>query len=189
MKNKYPIYIKNMVCNRCISVVSSILDKYNIETEGIELGVIYLKEKDTNSIIMKIKNDLKKEGFELLSTESEKIVNQISSIIYKDVYQNRIDRKDKLLSEYISEKLNKPYSELSKLFSKIKSKTIQQFVITLKIERVKELVSYDELTISQISYELDFSSPQHLARVFKKNTGLTISEYKKNLFRKKIDTI
>ncbi|MGE5944625.1 MAG: helix-turn-helix domain-containing protein, partial [Flavobacteriales bacterium] len=117
------------------------------------------------------------------------IVNSIKTLVVQVVHYEKEKPIHQNFSEFLSTEIGIEYSQLSKLFSEIEGKTIEHFIIEQRIERVKELLIYDELTLSEISYELSYSSPQHLSKQFKQVTGLTPSEFKNIRTRKKLDTI
>ena len=178
-----------MVCNRCIKVVRENLMKYNIDFVHVDLGKIYF-----NTIVSKREREmlnkiLNKEGFELVEDHEAKIVNQIKIAIIENVHHGKEKSKHQNFSDFLVAHIGIEYSQISKLFSEIEGKTVEHYIIQQKIERCKELLVYNEMTLSQISYELNYSSPQHLSRQFKRVTGITASEFKKIGERKKIDTI
>ncbi len=183
------ITVKNMVCNRCIKVIHQELTAQNFEIKSISMGSVVFNQELTEVDKKRIRSVLKKEGFELLEDKENQIINEIKTLIIESVHY----KKEKLLyqnfSDFIADSIGMNYPYLSKLFSQINGKTIEQFIIEQKIEKVKELLKYDELTLSQISYELNYSSPQHLSRQFKQITGMTPSAFKKIGKRKKLDTI
>jgi len=187
--NKFELTVKNMVCNRCIKVVSEELRTNKFNFKSIELGKIVFNEELSEQDILKIDAILKKEGFELLQNKETKIVNEVKSLIINSIHYGKEKPDYQNFSDFIADNIKMDYAYISKLFSEILGKTIEQFIIEQKIERVKELLKYNELTLSQISYELNYSSPQHLSRQFKQITGMTPSAFKKIGFRKKLDTI
>ncbi len=188
-QNKNELSVKNMVCGRCIKVITEELTKHNFEFESIELGKIHFKKPVTGKEKEEIEKILKKEGFELLEAKEEKIINQIKTLIIEHVHYGREKPYYQNFSEFLALNTGMEYSNLSKLFSITERKTIENYIIEQKIERVKELLVYNELTLSEISYDLEYSSPQHLSRQFKQVTGMTPTEFKKIGIRKKLDTI
>jgi len=177
-----------MVCDRCISAVQNIFINNGIEDVHVVLGEVQFEnEGQYQQQIETIQSELLKEGFELVLNEEEQLVNQIKSLLIEAIHQKQfsIDK----LSDFVPAHLNKSYASLSQLFSKMEGKTIEQFMIEHKIERAKELLSYGELTISEVSYSLNYSSPQHFSRQFKKITGVTPSSFEHNSKRKKLDKI
>jgi len=189
MQNSIEIAVKNMVCNRCIKVVKEELTKNNINFTFIDLGKIYISEPLTNLENKILKQILKKEGFELVEDKEAIIVNKIKSLVIKNIHQGKVKPLHQNFSDYLTSEIGNEYSHISKLFSEIEGNTIEHYIIQQRIERAKEFIIYNELTLSQISYELNYSSPQHLSRQFKQVTGLTPSEFKKIGSRKKLDTI
>jgi len=183
------ITVKNMVCNRCIKVVSQELKAHNYDVKNVSLGKIIFNQELTENEKNNIAVLLKKEGFEILQDKETQIVNEVKSLIIESIHYKKEKPTYQNFSDFIANHLKMDYTYLSKLFSEIKGKTIEQFIIEQKIERVKELLKYNELTLSQISYELNYSSPQHLSRQFKQITGMTPSVFKKIGKRKKLDTI
>lgn len=172
------IFIKNMVCSRCIMVVNQILSKLKLTNSQVFLGSIVFDNSLSDEALSSLKNELEKVGFELLTKDEDQIIETIKRIL-----RNQVNSKDGLqevsLSRLISNELPKNYHQLSKLFSASQGKTIERFFIELKIEKVMELIKYDKLSISEISYVLGYSSPQHLSKQFKQITGMTTSEFKK----------
>jgi AraC family transcriptional regulator len=190
MDNK--LFIKNMVCPRCIKVVHEELEKLGVKIKSISLGEVETELPKESLPINQISEMLLENGFELIddgiAINIEQIKNIIITVIQK--YEDE-DLTGINFSSYISSKLNKDYNYLSSLFSKTAGITIEHFIILQKIEKVKEYLKYNELTLSEIAYKLGYSSVQHLSRQFKKNTGLTASEFKNNLSsqRNSIDSI
>jgi AraC family transcriptional regulator len=187
---KATLAIKNMVCSRCIKVVKEELENLNLEVEAIKLGEAVVKGKVIN--LQKIKETLEKNGFELLDDRHSKIIEQIKISVIKVIYEG----DENLLSTinfpvYLSQKLNLSYHYISTLFSSKEGITIEKYIINQKIERVKELLVYDEFSLSEISYRLGYSSVQHLSNQFKKVTGLTPSHFKslKEKKRRTLDNI
>ncbi len=183
------IAVKNMVCDRCIKVVKNELLKNDIEFSSVDLGFIRFPHVVSEVTKENLRGILKKEGFELIEDSETIVVNQIKSLIIESIHSQKEKPPDQNFSDFISSNMGMGYSYLSKLFSEVEGKTIEHFTIAQRIERAKELLFYNELTLSQISYELGYSSPQHLSRQFKQLTGSTPTEHKKMGRRKKIDTI
>ncbi len=172
------LYIKNMVCDRCKMVVADLFSKNNIPTKRIDLGVVEtIGELDENQTVI-ISQNLKSYGFELLDDKRKQIVHIIKTTII-ELVQVQPEKLQKINpSAYIAEKLGRDYKYLTTLFSEVEGTTIEQFLINQKIEKVKELLVYDEYTLSQIADLLYYSSIQHLSMQFKKVTGLTPSHFK-----------
>ncbi|HET8838800.1 MAG TPA: AraC family transcriptional regulator [Flavobacteriaceae bacterium] len=175
MKNV--LHIKNMVCPRCISSVEGILTHLKIPFDKVTLGNVKLRKKLDSQEEENLQSELKKFGFELITDKQKRISNQIKAIIIDAVYQQE-NSNHKNLSAILSEKLHSDYSHLSQVFSKTQGKNIQQFHADVKIMRVKELLEYDELNISEIAANLGYGNAAYLSTQFKKATGLTPSQYK-----------
>ncbi|HET8861534.1 AraC family transcriptional regulator [Marivirga sp.] len=172
------IYIKNMVCNRCKMVVKSILEKIGLHPIKVELGEIELQEDDISTVKVHLKQELQSLGFDLLDNKKTKIIEKVKNRI-TDLVQDKNSVLKVRLSEYLSEELSQDYSSLSNLFSEVEGITIEKYYILQKIEKVKELLVYDELTLSEIAFQLNYSSVAYLSNQFKKVTGLTPSYFKK----------
>ncbi|HEU5292279.1 MAG TPA: AraC family transcriptional regulator [Cyclobacteriaceae bacterium] len=171
------LYIKFMVSLRCKMMVCEELKKLNLHPVAVDLGVV-----DVEQITIKQREELKKNllksGLELLDNKKSILIERIKNVITEMIhYSEEIPTQN--YSDYISEKLSYDYTYLSNIFSEVKGITIQQFIIVHKIERVKELLLYDELNLTEISYKLHYSSVAHLSNQFKKITGLTPSYFKK----------
>lgn len=187
---KYTIHIKNMVCPRCISAVGSILQNLKIEVLSIDLGEVVLVNSLKKNKKESLEKELLKEGFELLTNNNSKIIEQIKATIIAEIHHSNSDEKVNL-SDSLSTKLNKEYSSLTKLFSSVEGKTIEQFVLHQKIEKVKALLFYNEYTLSEIAIQLHYSSTAHLSSQFKKVTGMTPTIFKrmKSNCRKPLDSL
>ncbi len=186
------LYIKNMVCPRCIKVVREELEKLGYEILHIELGQVKLAHNKNELDTETIKSVLAKEGFELIEDSKAKLIDSIKTEIISLIQKYKDEDLEKLnFSKYLSKTFNRDYNYLSSLFSKTEGVTIEHYIILQKIEKAKELLKYGELTLSEIAYRLGYSSVQHLSRQFKQVTGLTASEFKNNvkLPRKFIDSV
>jgi AraC-like DNA-binding protein len=192
MNKKNILYIKNMVCPRCIKVVREELEKLDVAINSIVLGEVETNLPKEKLPIDKISKVLKDNGFELIDDSISRTVEKIKKIIISVIQEYEDENLTKInFPSLIASEINKEYSSLSSLFSKNEGITIEHYIILQKIEKVKEYLKYDELTLSEIAYKLGYSSVQHLSRQFKKNTGLTASEFKNNLSskRKSIDSV
>jgi len=178
MKNKTTLLlIKNMVCPRCILSVENILDAFKIPIQRIDLGEVVLARELHPSELKNIEIELKKVGFELIETRINKIVEDIKKLILE--FLDSQDSNIRInLSTFITSKIHYDYSYLSDLFSSIEGKSIEQFFIIQRIEKVKEFLVYDQLSLTEIAYKTGFSSVHHLSAQFKKVTGLTPSLFK-----------
>ncbi|MFA5849185.1 MAG: AraC family transcriptional regulator [Bacteroidales bacterium] len=166
-----------MVCIRCKMVVKSELEKLGLHYSIVELGEVEIKES-IDSVQKEILNSaLKKSGLELMDDKKNVLIEKIKNIIIDVVHYSEEDLKINL-SDHISKKLGHDYTYLANLFSEVVGTTIEKFFISHKIERVKELLVYDELTLTEIAYRMNYSSVAHLSNQFKKITGLTPSHFK-----------
>lgn len=171
------IYIKYMVSLRCKMVVKEELKKLGLHFIVVDLGEIEIMEEISETQREELKNALLNSGLELMDDKRAVLIEKIKNVIVEMIhYSDELPRIN--YSDYISEKLNYDYTYLSNLFSEIKGITIQQFIIVHKIERVKELLFYDELNLTEISYRMQYSSVAHLSNQFKKITGLTPTAFK-----------
>jgi len=191
MKRK-TLHIKNMVCNRCIKVVKEEMEKLNYGVEKIELGEIVISSDKDKFNLEKIKEALEENGFELFDSRNANIIERIKILIINSIHHQSIESfSDNNLSKEIVSETGLSYQYVSSLFSSTEGITIEKFIISQKIEKVKELLVYDELTLSEIAYNLGYSSVQHLSNQFKKITGLTPTYFKrlKEKKRKPLDKI
>lgn len=172
------IYIKNMVCPRCIDVVKDISNELNIDVKDIKLGKLESHAEINEDLKLKLGARLKQRGFEILEDNNKKIVEQIKSLIITQIHHSK-EPLSTNFSEYISTKLNLEYATLSRLFSSIKGITIERYILKQKIEHVKELLFYREYTLSEIAHQMNYSSVAHLSSQFKKETGMSPSQFKK----------
>jgi AraC-like DNA-binding protein len=166
-----------MVSLRCKMMVKEELKKLGIKYVAVELGMVEILEDLTQEQREQLKVNLHKSGLELLDNKKSILIEKIKNVITEMIhYSDELPKVN--YSEYISEKLGYDYTYLANTFSEVKGITIQQFIINHKIERVKELLLYDELNLTEISYKLNYSSVAHLSNQFKKVTGLSPSFYK-----------
>ncbi len=175
---KATIYIKNMVCNRCIRVVKEDLEKLGIGIESIELGKAVLDGELSESDLMQVEKVLLSGGFELINDRQRQIIEQVKTIIIEHVHHNKHKPASTNFSDFLEQQVGVNYYGLSKLFSSIEGITIEKFIILQKVERVKELLIYGELTVSEIAFQLDYSSSAHLSAQFKKVTGMSPTTFK-----------
>lgn len=180
------LYIKYMVSLRCKMMVKSELDKLGITCVSVDLGVVNILGDLTEEQRNTFGKNLKKSGLELLDDKRNILVEKIKSIIIEMIHYSE-EVPDVNDSDYISEKLGYDYTYLSNTFSAVKGITIQQYIIQHKIERVKELLLYDELSLTEIAYRLHYSSVAHLSNQFKKVTGLTPTYFKELKVKRKIN--
>lgn len=175
--NNMHLYIKNMVCNRCILVVEQELQKLNIEDSKVTLGEVETIGELSKEEVQQLSQNLSGLGFELLDSGKQQLIERIKNVIIQQVHHNQEESQHNF-SEILSSALHKEYSYLSNLFSAVEGITIEKYIINQKIEKAKELIIYDELNFSEIAYKLGYSSVAHLSTQFKKVTGLTPSHFK-----------
>jgi AraC-like DNA-binding protein len=184
------IYIKYMVSKRCKIAVRDVLNKLGLHFMPIELGEVEIMEELTDLQKDKLKEALQITGLELMDDNRAILIEKTKVVIIEMIHHT-----DEFLrvnySDYISNKLEQNYIQLSKLFSEVQGTTIEQFIILHKIERIKELIIYDELNITEIARKMNYSSVAHLSSQFKKMTGLSPSHFKqlKNKRRKALEEI
>ncbi len=185
------IHIKNMVCDRCIMAVRLQLDELKLAYKNIQLGQVELNEEPDNEQLKQLRINLEKQGFELLDDKKSKTVERIKNIIVSLIHGKDADELNLKLSAVLEEKTGMDYHYLSTLFSSVEGITIEKYAILQRIEKVKELLMYDEKSLSDIAFELGYSSVQHLSQQFKKVTGLTPTHFKqiKDNRRKPLDKI
>jgi AraC-like DNA-binding protein len=181
------IYIQNMVCIRCKMVVKSELEKLGLHYIRVDLGEAEIMENISKEQFDSLSIALRKTGLELMDDKRSILVEKIKTIIIELVHYSESQIKINL-SDYLSEKLNHNYTYLANLFTEVKGTTIENFYLSHKIEKVKELIVYDELNLTEIADKLHYSSVAHLSNQFKKMTGLTPSHFK-NLKRKRRNSL
>ena len=179
-----------MVSMRCKMAVKEELKKLGLHFILVDLGEVEIMESITAGQREQIRNNLHKSGLELMDDKKAVLIEKIKNVIIELVhYRDELPKIN--FSDYLSEKLTHDYTYLSNLFSEVQGTTIEKFIISHKIERVKELIIYDELSLSEIAWKMHYSSVAHLSNQFKKNTGLTPSHFKKlkNKRRKAIEDV
>lgn len=172
------IFIKNMVCNRCVMAVRQEMEKLSLELKSIALGEVELRKKPSEKQINALNKRLNELGFEILDDQKQKQIEKIKNLLIQQVQAKEI-KEHFSIGEFLSKAVNKDYSYISRLFSEVEGITLEQYFILQKIEKAKELLVYGEMNTSEISYQLGYSSLSHLSSQFKKITGLTPSEFKK----------
>jgi AraC family transcriptional regulator len=182
------LFIKNMVCPRCISSVEQILKENKLEAKYVRLGEIELIKAANKKQLENLSDGLQKVGFELLDDAKTQLIEQIKTLLIQKVQNGNIEDHFSI-SKYLTEKIFKDYPSISKLFSEVEGITIEQFFLLQKIEKTKEWLIYNELSLSQIAFNLGYSSTQHLSSQFKKLTGMTPTQFKSlgSVHRKPID--
>jgi len=179
-----------MVCPRCIMSVENILKENKLEPNYVRLGEIELVKTLNKKQLEELSDDLQKVGFELLDDQKKQVIEKIKNLLVQKVQQGNIEEHFSI-NKYLSQKVFKDYSSISKLFSEVEGITIEQFFILQKIEKSKEWLIYDELSLGQIAFNLGYSSSQHLSSQFKKLTGMTPTQFKSlgAIHRKGIDHV
>jgi len=172
------LFVKNMVCPRCISTVEGLLDKLKIPFGKVSLGEIEVDKELSDKKRTELSEGLKQQGFELIDKRLTVLTEKIkkSVVLYLDQLAGA---KRMNLSAFITSELNYEYTYLSNLFSSIEGRTIEQYYILQRLEKVKELIVYDQLSLTEIADLLGYSSVHHLSSQFKKVTGLTPGHFKK----------
>ena len=171
------MYIRNMACESCKVLVKEELEKLGVQPLKVELGEAEIKEKLSVAEQQQFNNGIKKAGLELVKNREGILIDQIKTAIIDYIENN--DRIKSNLSDYLSRKLHYDYPYISSYFSAMQANTIEQYMIALKIEKVKEMLVVDGLTLTQIAYKLNYSSVAHLSHQFKKVTGLPATHFKK----------
>jgi AraC-like DNA-binding protein len=176
------LIIKNMVCPRCVEAVREVFAEAAIPVDEVGLGYVALSVRPdgyrgTREQKEKLRDKLSERGFELLDDKQTQLINSIKSLIIEQIhYAEEPTRVN--YSTYLSDNLHYDYAYLSRLFSAVEGRTIEKFIIAQKVEKVKELLTYGELTLSEIAAEMEYSSSAHLSAQFKKVTGLSPSAFK-----------
>lgn len=184
------LYIKNMVCQRCKVAVQSELEKLGLNPISVELGEVELATPLSTEQKSTINQHLQQLGFELIDDKKQRTIHKIKTLIIELVHQRSNDLSTNL-SDYLARQLLMDYHTLSHLFSEVENTTIEKYYILQKIEKVKELLVYDELSLSEIALQLHYSSVSHLSRQFKQVTGFTPTHFKnlKNKKRNNLDEV
>ena len=171
------LYIKYMVSNRCKMAVKEELKKLGLHFIVVDLGEVEIMETISPDQREKLKLSLLESGLELMDDKRAVLIEKIKNTIIEMIHHSDEMIKTNF-SDYLSEKLNHDYTYLANLFSEVQGTTIEHFIINHKIERIKELIIYDELNITEIAWKMNYSSVAHLSNQFKKVTGLSPSHFK-----------
>ena len=184
------LYIKNMVCSRCVIVVKQQLLKQKLQPAIVSMGEVELQKPLSQTQLLQLNTGLKELGFEILDNQKQKQIETIKSLLIKKVQSGEVEEHFSI-SVFLTQALNKDYSYISRLFSEVEGITVEQYFILQKIEKVKEWLVYGEQNLSEISYSLGYSSVAYLSAQFKKVTGLTPSHFKKtgNSHRHALDRV
>jgi AraC-like DNA-binding protein len=180
-----------MVCPRCIETVQNVLNEKGFVVQSIKLGEVEIDREPTSEQTENLSAAMLKRGFELLTDRKSKTIGQIKSEIIRLIHHSENEILRVNLSDHLSQIIGADYSFISNLFSTEEGVTIEKFTILQKIEKAKELLSYGELTASEIAFKMGYSSGAHLSSQFKKETGMTPGQFKnlKNKDRKPLDQI
>ncbi len=172
--------LKNMTCHCCIRIVRQELEKLGVKVNSISLGEVDITYHLTDPGFDIIRKVLAENGFELIQNREESIVEQIKIAVIELIHLSNNSNSIIRNSDYLVDKIQLSYQYLSNLFSQHEKMTLEKFIILHKIEKVKELISYDELTLSEIAFQMGYSSVQYLSTQFKNITGMSVTEYKKD---------
>lgn len=177
--NSTTLHIRNMVCNRCIKVVKDEFEKIHLTIEEIELGKVKVSSLITEEKLNEVRELLVENGFELINNKKSQVVDTIKTLIIERIHHGKDMPETLNCSDIITAEIGYDYSYLSNLFSSAEGVTIEKYIIYQKIEKAKELLIYNELSLKEISYQLRYSSVQYLSNQFKKVTGFTPTQFKK----------
>ena len=185
------LHIKNMVCQRCIETVEDVISEKGFTVQSIKLGEVEINSEPSANQLEELSNALKRRGFELLPDKKSIIIGQVKSEIIRLVHHSENEILNVNLSEHLARLIGADYSSISNLFSTSEGLTIEKYTILQKIEKVKELLSYGELTASEIAFKMGYSSAAHLSSQFKKETGMTPGQFRnlKEKERKPLDQV
>lgn len=172
------LHIKNMVCPRCISAVKAVFADSGLPVEEVSLGEVKLNAPLASDARSEVSKKLAALGFELLEEGRSSLVSKIKTLIIDRIHHTNEELTENF-STYLSNQLAHDYSYLSRLFSSVEGVTIERFITRQRVEKVKELLFYDELSLKEIAYRLNYSSPAYLSTQFKKEIGMTPGEFKK----------
>ncbi|MBL7807898.1 MAG: helix-turn-helix transcriptional regulator [Saprospiraceae bacterium] len=173
------LHIKNMVCARCLRTVERIAGEAGLATKSIQLGKMELDASPEPKQLAIFRARLKDEGFELLDDRNSCLIEQMKALVIGEIHHAAGRRGAAInFSDFLASETLHEYGQLSRLFSAVEGVTIEKFVIAQKIERAKELLLYNELTLTEIADQIGYSSPQHLSSQFRQATGMTPSQFK-----------
>jgi AraC family transcriptional regulator len=174
------LYIKNMVCDRCKQTVKRILEDNNLQVQSVQLGEVIVDQIDAEIPKDRLEWKLRDVGFELIYDKDEQMVALTKAALLDLLKELEADNPQLKISVLLASKLGLSYQTISRTFSSTTGETVEKYFLKLKIERVKELLTYDELTLSEISWKLGYSSVQHVSTQFKSVTGMTVRQYKES---------
>ncbi len=174
----HTLTIRNMVCDRCKTAVGRILETHHLAWTRMDLGEVDLREAPDAATIVHLRNALLKEGFDLVDDRTAQLITRVKSLIVGVVHHSGLSVPRTKLSDLLSEALHKEYSTIASVFTEVEGITIEQYFLLQRIERVKELIRYNELSFSEIADRTGFSSAAHMSAQFKQLTGMTPSGFK-----------
>ena len=185
------LHIKNMVCDRCLQTVERILSNEGLTILNLKLGEVIVEQDDHEINKDRLEWQLRDVGFELIYDKNEQLVALTKAAMIRLLDRLEEGEHQFKISVMLSEELNLNYQQISRTFSELTGDTVEKYFLKLKVERVKELITYDELTLSEIAWKLGYSSVQHLSMQFKQITGITVREFKspENEDRTKLDKL
>lgn len=185
------LHIRNMVCPRCLRAVSEELTKLDLHPVAIQLGEVKLEQAPTEAQLTQLRDALLANGFELLEDKKAELVEKIKIAVIELIRSGEVEHLNTNISDYLASEVGRDYHYLSALFSASEGLTVARYVVLQKVERVKELLAYNELTLSEIGFQLGYSSVAHLSAQFKQVTGMAPSEYRKTAasLRKPLDNV
>lgn len=166
-----------MVCPRCVESVRMTLNKMGCKNAKVDLGTVVTEKPMSDKQLKRFSKELRESGFELIENRESQIINDVKVAVIRYIERLELEKNPGRLSDFISDQIHLNYSYASSIFSEKTGDTIEQYFIRMKIERVKELLSFRKWTLSEIAHELDYSSVQYLSNQFKKVTGKTVTEY------------
>lgn len=172
------LFVKNMVCARCERTVGRLLAAAGLQIKDLRLGEVDIEGEPAPEQWEAISRALYEEGFELLEDRASRLIEQIKTIVINEIHHETQKPETMNFSEFLKIRTGHDYSHLSKLFSSTQGMTIEKYIIMQKIERVKEHLIYDELTLSEIAWRMGYSSSQHLSNQFRQVTGMTPTQFK-----------
>lgn len=172
------IHIKNMVCPRCIMAVRDLLTEMGLTPLSVELGVAKVEEELSENTISELTEKLESVGFERIEDRNKQMVDKVKTMVIEKIHHDKLHQGFNW-SRWLSDKIHHDYKFLSHLFSALEGITIEQFIIRQKIEKVKELIAYNQMNFSEIAYAMGYSSPAHMSNQFRKITGMAPGEFKK----------
>ncbi|HEX6334125.1 MAG TPA: helix-turn-helix domain-containing protein [Flavisolibacter sp.] len=172
------VSVKNMVCNRCVAAVRQVFEQAGILPAEVTIGEVRVEQPIPAAVMQEIEAALAHQGFEVLDDSRSRLIEKIKTLLIGKVQSGEIEEHFSITT-YLTKNLHRDYPKLSRLFSEVEGITIEQFFILQKIEKVKEWLVYDELTLSEISWKLGYSSVAHLSSQFKKVTGMTPTDFRK----------